>query len=571
MRYSLEQQNVFTHKQGVGLVHAGPGTGKSATLIGKITRLLKQGVNADAILMLTFSASAKQDFASRLQQQLGGTAHAVSVLTIHAFGRALIRRYYKQLGFTSRPKTIRMRRRRKAALSPAQLKQHTTRKLKRNVIDYEDMLSLPLQLFNEHPKLLTAVARRYQYLLVDELQDINEQQATLITLLAKQVPAVLLMGDQKQAIYGFIDADIAQWNYIVAELKPKQYTLSHSYRIPKATLPFVNAFAADFCTDLPLISAVKGYRPLLQRFADSDAQANFIANEVTKLLKKGVSPNEIACLARVKIPLQQLTLALDARGIKTIESHYSDTITAWSSILRKLVYITKWMVNDQHAPIPVKSIARLLSLVKIPLREQDALYERIIVEGVSALKMKKRSCKSEAHYKRLLSIRKSIIIAAQQADAEAGIQYLIDALLPYVKNKHPHYWTQIQRDFSRLKLLARDCHWQDVKTKSLQSLVNETGITLTTVHSAKGKEWKYVFLLNVVDGEFPLSYSKSLKQQQEEERLFYTAITRHSVKLYLLETVVNRSSFNRNSKMNHHSYCTQSDFITPHLQYLNRR
>lgn len=105
-RNTKEQQQVINHTGCVGLVSADAGTGKSATLIRKIAHNLNRSAEANKILVLMFGAAAKQNFFVRLDKELGGSAHGVSVKTIHAFGKQIIEEYYQNLGFEVYPKYI---------------------------------------------------------------------------------------------------------------------------------------------------------------------------------------------------------------------------------------------------------------------------------------------------------------------------------------------------------------------------------------------------------------------------------------------------------------------------------
>ena len=334
--YTKKQKRIMQHDTGVGVVGAGAGTGKTQTLIGTITTLLNKYVGVK-ILVFNHSHDASRAFKVRLQHGLGYAADAVHVVTIHAFGFALIRKFYKELGFTRIPKVFKAVKNKLSARV----------KLKRNIIDYDDMITMPLQLFEKYPTILEAVTNRFTDFMVDELQDVDKKQAMLIELLAAKMVGVLLVGDPKQAIYGYRNAGVKHWDRLVKNLAPKHFVLTQTQRIPDASLAFVNSFAASFSDDLPLISDVVGYKPELYRFENPDAQANFIAITIEELIKAGVDPSEIACLGRFNIPLLHLKVALEARGIMTVQRNYSKILEKWSKALGALICMVKWISNQQ--------------------------------------------------------------------------------------------------------------------------------------------------------------------------------------------------------------------------------
>jgi DNA helicase-2/ATP-dependent DNA helicase PcrA len=552
LKFTKEQQLIIHHATGVALINAGPGTGKSATLIGKIAWLLSQGIKPNEILILTYNREARRGFATRLRKELGPKATGVHVKTLHGYGLKEIKEHHKKLGFTLEPKVVT-----NSATSNAQ------RKLKRNQVDYDDMLTLPLQLFSEHPTILINETAQFSCLLVDELQDIKGEQAQLIELLAKHIDTTLLVGDLKQSIYSFIGAGVEHWNMLVDQLAHKHYSLTQSFRIPKASLPFVNAIAASFSDDKPLTSRVEGYAPSLYRFTDSDAQANYIAQTIKRLMAKSVDLTEIACLSKTNLPLQQLKLALEARGIDSIESNYSKSITKWLSVLRALISVSQWTASKHQGAMPKHSIILIFKLASIPLDQQDAVYKKIVLKGISGLKLTRSSKKSKKHQARLAnirSIRDAITEAARQSDTQAGVQVLIDALMTFVYRIDGNCKPLIQRELSRIKLQVRGLQWSEIKVRGLRVNVCDEGVTLSTIHGAKGKEWAYVFLLHVVEDEF--------KQGTDDYELFYTAITRHSWKLYLLETPRKNNSFTKAWKMYRKSNTTENSFIAPHVDHL---
>ena len=147
---------------------------------------------------------------------------------------------------------------------------------------------------------------------------------------------------------------------------------------------------------------------------------------------------------------------------------------------------------------------------------------------------------------------------------------LIDSLLPFIRKETlSKVLKRVQQYLSRVKVQLRGVQWNQMTPEMLKPITKKSGVTLTTIHGAKGKEWNVVFLINLVEGELPSRFAKKNENKlHNEQTLFYTAITRHRERLYLLQTTFNRVSFpNGKGKVNN-IYQKQSSFITPHIKLL---
>jgi superfamily I DNA/RNA helicase len=133
---------------------------------------------------------------------------------------------------------------------------------------------------------------------------------------------------------------------------------------------------------------------------------------------------------------------------------------------------------------------------------------------------------------------------------ESGVQLLIDAIKPFMGNRFGKSEKLIvARDFSIVKLAMRGYkNWTDVRVKALPAPYSDTGVELSTCHGAKGREWQYVFLINVVEGEFPYQFKKEAVKLEEERRLFYVAASRASKKFFIVESPVCKNNFGRSQK-----------------------
>ena len=375
MTPSKEQKAIIKHKKGHAFVHAGAGCGKTSVLLASIRAAIQRGIPPNAIIVLTYNRATVTDFNHRLTKELGEDAELVKVHTFHSFGASVIFDNHTQFGFKSRPKVedenycpqqlihniadeydVDSKQLRKAffarnndnngkmlkqGLAPA-LKElqaiYPKFKREHGIIDFDDMQELILTLLTKKASLRKE-SNKYQFLLVDELQDINGHQAKLLGLLAPNIETTLMVGDSKQSIYRFRDASPKHWKRLQNILcpnklfhlnnlfKPTQiFHLTETFRCPVQSMDFINAVAAKINKDKPLQSHQEGLLPSRHIFKDSDDQNDFLAKTITDLLENGISHNEIAILAKNNSPLRILKLALEGRGIDCIEKNTLDNL-----------------------------------------------------------------------------------------------------------------------------------------------------------------------------------------------------------------------------------------------------
>jgi DNA helicase-2/ATP-dependent DNA helicase PcrA len=542
--YTKEQQQIMRHREGVGYVNAGAGTAKSTTLLATVNSLLQESTDTN-VLVLTFNHHTLDD----LRLRMGFSVPNVTITTFHAFGFDVIKSYWQQLGF----------------ISPnLKVVENAPNSRQYNKITYDDMLILTLELFQEK-SILHKVASKYSYLLIDEVQDINKQQRQLVMKLFKHIKVGLLFGDLKQTIYHFRGADPKHTSIIKNKFVTNYYSLTQTFRVPKASMPFVNAHAASFNDDPSLTSNLKGNKPAIYSFDDTDEQSKFIADEIHQLISKGVDPKEIACLFRENQALLNLKQALEVRGVPVQTANEKQHIH-WRRCLRSLILIVKWLKSDYQRKVPIHSVNRIIKITGCNIN-----VDTIIKKGIDHLKIKKpkqaeKNFKSRLKkYRRLVSMREAIKRAATNDDAEIVVQTLIDALLKYVRG------SDIKVKFVlpllvEMKIKARNMSLDQVRSKELMPIINDNGVYLCTVHKAKSKEWQYVFLLHVVDEVFP--NQKAFNSESENE-LFYTAITRHKKKLYLLQTPFVKIQYNNKNRVRRVVLGSESCFVTGNVKYLN--
>ena len=234
-------------------------------------------------------------------------------------------------------------------------------------------------------------------------------------------------------------------------------------------------------------------------------------------------------------------------GIESVETYCSSKGMP-VKVLKALMWIVKWKAKapkkGKHPFMPVNALTRVLKNSGLPKVVQQELHSLVCDEGWHRLHVPKKQ--GEACYRNILNLRRAVEAAAI-LNPVSGVQLLIDALKPFMGNRFGKGEKPIVvRDFSTVKIAMRGYKtWADVRIKKLPATHSDSGVELTTCHGAKGREWQYVFLINVVDGEFPFYFKKDDVKLDEELRLFYVAASRASKKLFIVESPVHKNSYSK--------------------------
>ena len=339
-------------------VVAGPGTGKTTALAGRITHLVQQrGADPASILALSFTTEAARRLKREVARQLGERTEDVAVMTLHALGRKVIDTWAGRLGYDDRPAVLSLHEARELlastaaargwsaeAVSAAELAAAVDRcrlgvdeaarrddplalladayeeRLRRHgAIDFVSMLSLPLRLFREHESALRLLQDAYTWVMSDEAQDLNPTQWALVELIAGRQRNLLVAGDATQGIFSWTGADIHLLlsfgeRYPDAEL----VTLEQSHRSTGHLVALGNALS-DLLGYRPPLWTDNPPGPLLRLLLaeDEDAEADFIVRQVGALLERGLLPHpgEAAVLYRTRIQADVLAAAFRSAGL----------------------------------------------------------------------------------------------------------------------------------------------------------------------------------------------------------------------------------------------------------------
>lgn len=435
-------------------------------------------------------------------------------------------------------------------------KDYEEKKRLANAFDYDDLLVVWLKLLEENDAIRIRYQEQFTHILVDEFQDTNYIQDRLILLLGEK-GSTCLVGDDAQSIYSFRCAEIE--NILSFPRKKAGCTivkLIQNYRSVPEILELANCSINRNNIQIPKqLAAVRpsGEKPRIYLPADNYAEAGFVARTVEELYNDGLQLQDMAVLYRSSYLSQDIELALINRnipyltfgGLKFLQRAHIKDILAWLKILENPRDELSWqrvaLLHEGIGPATFQSTWQKLKSYPNPL---DAVLEEKIAP--------QRGRQGWQTFTETL--------ARLHAAERNNVPQLISIIMksPYgqfLQQKYPDDYMERSLGIERLAAYGARCASVGEFLESL--LLEETLIldsireenpdkdflTLSTIHSAKGKEWKAVFVVGLNEGHFPSALG--MKNLEEERRLFYVAVTRAKDFLYLTAAQEDYRGWNR--------------------------
>ena len=593
------QREAVKYGDGPLLIIAGAGTGKTRTLAYRVAWLIRQGVPADRILLLTFTRRAAQEMLARAHSLTrestfkvwGGTFHAVANRLLRVYGSAvglesgytvadegdsadLLGMIRVELGYNSKDKRFPRKRTIRSIYSRVVnsrepladvlqqeypwcaeaekglrdiFRQYSQRKKERLVLDYDDLL-----IFWKHvldvPRARTQMAAQFDHVLVDEYQDTNVIQAEILQGLRHENHNITVVGDDAQSIYRFRGATVQNIMQFPEQFPgTKIVTLEENYRSVQPILAVANKVMeqAQFKYTKNLWSDRKSrQQPVLTTCIDETEQSQLVCDEVLKHLEQGIPLQQQAVLFRAGHHSDALEIELARRsipfhkygGLKFVEAaHVKDLLALLRIIENPRDDISWFRVFEMLDGIGPKTARRIVN----HLREARS--------GVESLREYKVPAAAVETFAELVEVLTVIHRGGEKLPVAAQIERLRRYYEPLLGRLYDNPVPRA-RDLEQLESISR-------RYKTRQSFItdltldpprstaelagpphkDDDWLVLSTMHSAKGCEWKAVYVIHAADGMIPSDMSTGKDEEIEEERrLFYVAVTRARDRLHVL-------------------------------------
>jgi DNA helicase-2/ATP-dependent DNA helicase PcrA len=583
-----EQRTAVLKSAGRSIIIAGPGSGKTRVITYKLLHLLKTGIKPSEILLVTFTRAAANEMIDRARMLTGIDLEGITAGTFHHICNLILRRYARKVGlfpnFTildeedsksliKHVRTMVLERTGEikhfpshgvlqkifsyatntmSTLHSALLKinpkyidyekiiediyrEYTIEKRNQNCVDYDDLLVFAVQVLQDSDIRLRE-SRKYKWILVDEFQDTNILQLNLIELLSSFHKNIVVVADDSQSIYSFRGARYENVRDFMKIDGTKLFKIQTNYRSVEPIVKLINATIPK--RSVPkVLRAVKfsDQKPIVIKTSDRQEEAAYVSKQILRLIEQGFDPEEIAVLYRshshslelqIELSKQQIDFKI-LSGIRFTETAHVKDIIAFLRILQNPREKISWIRVARLFPgIGAKTASNLAEHAYGAALQNDVSS---ILDGFSQKKGQ------------ILEIKKLLSEMQEESTVSDKISFLYESFYQqYLQDNYPDY-KERQQDIERLIEVA--LRYNSLEHFLSDLTVNEDvqnnvskgqKITLTTVHQAKGLEWDVVFVISVNPGDFPSYYALMENNIDEEERIFYVAITRPRKLLYLV-------------------------------------
>ena len=587
MKLNRGQDEAIKHGNGPCMVLAPPGSGKTLIVTERTRYLIEEsGVRPDQILVITFTRYAAREMKERFERLTAGKNYPVTFGTFHsifygilkcAYGigannlmsekesSVLLQEVLDQTNIESTPEVedeeelvrellreVGMVKNGLCHLKDFHSKyltqdefaevfrsyEHQKKELKK--FDFDDMLVQCYALFRKKPEILQGWQKRFQYILIDEFQDINRVQYEVIRMLAAPRYNLFVVGDDDQSIYGFRGAKPELMLYMKQEFPSlRTISLTVNYR----STEFITGAAARVIlhNDTRFYKRVQSFRGRgqnvhVQEVLDEQEEAQYVTEEIQKKLDQGIKPGEIAVLFRA---------AVQARMISEILSEHRIPFEMRDYVTN---FYRHFIVKDIMAYLQLAAGKRdrslFLTICNRPLRylARNSMENR----QVNFEDLRKFYCDKDWMLDIIDQFDVDVRMMKNMAPY-AAIQYIrkkigYDDFLKEYAEKHQISWKQLMDVMAELEERSKNFksydEWEIHIAKYTQELEEqqakarkikgerENKVQLMTIHSSKGLEFEDVFVIHANEGEIPHQKAEKKDEIEEERRLFYVALTR---------------------------------------------
>ena len=589
MSLNHAQTEAVAHNKGPCMVLAGPGSGKTLTIAKRIEYLImKHKVRPEEILVITFTKYAAQEMKERTRRICGPSSYAVTFGTFHGIYYGILKWAYRlnQSNLLSDEEKYRILREilpgidwdqepeadeekdylQELAIEIGNVKnncmdieeyepvKYTTEKFRKlyrtyeetkkkyRKIDFEDMLIQCRDLFMKRPDILKKWQEKFQYILVDEFQDVNQAQYDVVRMLAAPQDNLFVVGDDDQSVYGFRGAKPGIMKEFMKDYpKARQILLDVNYRssgyIVKGALRVIGNNKIRF------EKKIEAFRKPdetvhVQEVKDPVQEAEYVLERIREYREKGVSYTEMAVLYRTNVDARAMSELMTEYQIPFVMKEHLNNIYEHFIALDMISYLR--LSQGEYDRKYFLQIANRPNryLTRESMKTGNVSYESLrryyrdkdwMVDRIDQLEWDMKMICDKTPYAAIQYIRKRMgydeFLKEYAAYRKISSEDLF-AVLEEIWQNSKGYGT-IKEWFEHIESYGKMLKEQNKKNGEKE------GVNLMTMHAAKGLEFDTVFVIEANEGSCPYKKATADEEIEEERRLFYVAMTRAKRKLVI--------------------------------------
>ena len=589
MSLNHAQTEAVAHNKGPCMVLAGPGSGKTLTIAKRIEYLImKYKVRPEEILVITFTKYAAWEMKNRTRSICGPSSYAVTFGTFHGIYYGILKWAYRlnQSNLLSDEEKYRILREilpgidwdqkpeadeekdylHELAIEIGNVKnncmdieeyepvKYTTEKFRKlyrtyeetkkkyRKIDFEDMLIQCRDLFMKRPDILKKWQEKFQYILVDEFQDVNQAQYDVVRMLAAPQDNLFVVGDDDQSVYGFRGAKQGIMIEFMKDYpKARQILLDVNYRssgyIVKGALRVIGNNKIRF------EKKIEAFRKPdetvhVQEVKDPVQEAEYVLERIREYREKGVSYTEMAVLYRTNVDARAMSELMTEYQIPFVMKEHLNNIYEHFIALDMISYLR--LSQGEYDRKYFLQIANRPNryLTRESMKTGNVSYESLrryyrdkdwMVDRIDQLEWDMKMICDKTPYAAIQYIRKRMgydeFLKEYAAYRKISSEDLF-AVLEEIWQNSKGYGT-IKEWFEHIESYGKMLKEQNKKNGEKE------GVNLMTMHAAKGLEFDTVFVIEANEGSCPYKKATADEEIEEERRLFYVAMTRAKRKLVI--------------------------------------
>lgn len=574
------QLQAIKHVTGPMLLIAGPGSGKTFTITERIRYLIEEkGIEPSQILVITFTKAAASEMEQRFLNAMKGKSYSVNFGTFHAVYFHILKQTYQ---YTSQ--NIISEKEKRAYLKQVlrgvkedELIEHLLNEfgkvknsiggiekyhyegifltpeefienyrcyrkicIKEQKMDFDDMALLCLDLFKKRPDILAKWRKRFSFIIIDEFQDINLAQYEVIRLLTGDSNNLMVVGDDDQSIYGFRGADPFIMKKFLADFPDaKTVMLEMNYRSAEPIVGFaakiIHSNQNRFPKNIKAQTDKTGHI-LIKKFDHKEKEYNDLIQKLKKYQNNG-QLTECAVICRTNKEVMEIKNQLKKAGVPfygessaaSIFDHFimqdiKDYILFSKEEKNRAIFFH--IMNKPQRYLLRDSIAETVNFDEIRQYYQG---NREMIDTITQLEEHMQKLKGMSPFLAVNYIRKAIgydtyLLEMERKNKSTNLKEIMEKI-----QQDAACYRSVEEWF--LSIEERINHTDLAKHPEI------SGVTVITMHGAKGLEYRNVFLPNVNEGNVPYGKMLSEEEIEEERRIFYVAVTRakEELEIYYIE------------------------------------